>query len=57
MAIDAIAARSIEEMRKANKLPSIKEMTAYLDAASRLGLGESAEWKIQMVRVGLEGIK
>ena len=57
VAVDAIAARSIEEMRKANKLPSIKEMTAYLEAASRLGLGESVEWKIQMVRVGLEGIK
>jgi hypothetical protein len=57
VAIDATAARLIEEVRKANKMPSIKVMTAYLEAASRLGLGESAEGKIEMVRVGLEGIK
>jgi uncharacterized protein (DUF362 family) len=57
VAIDATAARLIEEARKASKLPSIKVMTAYLEAASQLGLGESAERRIQMVRVGLEGIR
>jgi hypothetical protein len=57
VAIDATAARLIEEARIANKLPSIKTMTAYLEAASQLGLGESAERRIQMVRVGLEGIR
>ena len=57
VAIDATAARLIEEARKANTLPSIKAMTAYLEAASELGLGESAERRIQMVRVGLEGIR
>ena len=57
VAIDATAARLIEEARIANKLPSIKTMTAYLEAASQLGLGESAERRIQMVRVGVEGIR
>jgi uncharacterized protein (DUF362 family) len=57
VAIDATAARLIEEVRKANKMPSIKPMIAYLEAASQLGLGESAEWRIQMMRVGGEGIR
>jgi len=57
VAVDATALRLIEEVRKANKMPSIKPMTAYLEAASQLGLGEFAEWRIQMVRVGVEGIR
>ena len=57
VAIDATAARLIEEARKANKLPSIKPMIAYLEAASQLGLGESAQWRIQTIRVGVEGIR
>jgi uncharacterized protein (DUF362 family) len=57
IAIDATAARLIEAMRQANKMPSIKLMTSYVEAGSRLGLGESAEQRIQMVRVGLEGIR
>ena len=57
VAIDTIATRLIEDTRKANKMPSIKPMTAYLEAASQLGLGESAEWRIQMMRVGIEGIR
>jgi len=57
VAIDATAARLIEEVRKANKMPSIKPMIAYLEAASQLGLGESAEGRIQMMRVGVEGIR
>lgn len=57
VAVDAIALRLIEEVRKANKLPSVKPMTAYLEAATQLGLGESAEWRIQTVRVGVEGIR
>jgi hypothetical protein len=32
-------------------------MTAYLEAASQLGLGVSSERRIQMVRVGIEGIR
>jgi uncharacterized protein (DUF362 family) len=57
VAIDATAARLIEEARKGNKMPSIKPMIAYLEAASQLGLGVSAEWRIQMIRVGVEGIR
>ncbi len=57
VAVDTIAMRLIEDTRKANKMPSIKPMTAYLEAASQLGLGESAEWRIQMMRVGVEGIR
>ena len=57
VAIDATAARLIEEARKAHKMPSIKPMTAYLEAATQLGLGVSAEWRIQMIRVGVEGIR
>jgi uncharacterized protein (DUF362 family) len=57
VAIDATAARLIEEARRANKMPSIKLMTTYLQAASQLGLGESAEWRIEMLRVGLEGLQ
>lgn len=57
VAIDATAARLIEEVRRANKMPSIKLMTTYLQAASQLGLGESAEWRIEMLRVGLEGLQ
>jgi uncharacterized protein (DUF362 family) len=57
VAIDATAARLIEEVRKANKMPSIKPMIAYLEAATQLGLGESAEWRIQVLRVGVEGMR
>ena len=57
VAIDAIALRLIEDARKASKMPSIKPMTAYLGAASELGLGESAESRIQTIRVGVEGFR
>ncbi|HEY5744138.1 MAG TPA: DUF362 domain-containing protein [Terrimicrobiaceae bacterium] len=57
VAVDAIAVRLIEEVRKANKLPSMKPMTTYLEAASQLGLGESAEARIETVRVGVEGFR
>jgi uncharacterized protein (DUF362 family) len=57
VAIDAIALRLIDDARKATKMPSVKPMTAYLEAASELGLGESAEWRIETVRVGVEGIR
>ena len=57
VAIDAIALGLIEDARKASKMPSVKRMTAYLEAASELGLGESAEWRIQTIRVGVEGFR
>jgi uncharacterized protein (DUF362 family) len=57
VAIDAIALRLIEEARKASKMPSIRPMTAYLGAAAELGLGETAESRIQTIRVGVEGFR
>ncbi len=57
VAIDAIALRLVEDARKASKMPSVKRMTAYLEAASELGLGESAEGRIQTIRVGVEGFR
>jgi uncharacterized protein (DUF362 family) len=57
VAIDATAARLIEELRKASKLPSIRTMSSYIEAAEQLGLGQFAEPRIQMTRVGVEGIR
>lgn len=57
VAIDATAVRLIEEVRKAHKMPSIRTMSAYVEAAALLGLGEFAEPRIQMTRVGVEGIR
>lgn len=54
VAVDSIAVRLIDEARKASKLPSIKPMTNYLDAARQLGLGEDVEMRIDMIRVGVE---
>ncbi len=54
VAVDSIAVRLIDEARKATKLPSIKPMTNYLDAAKQLGLGEDVEMRIDMIRVGVE---
>ncbi|MFZ4682413.1 MAG: DUF362 domain-containing protein [Terrimicrobiaceae bacterium] len=57
VAIDATALRLIEEMRKTNKMPSVKPMTAYIEAGAQLGLGDYLEHRIEMVRVGVEGIR
>jgi len=57
VAIDATAVRLIDEARLANKMPSIKPMSAYVEAAAQMGLGEYAEPRIQMIRVGVEGIR
>ncbi len=57
VAVDATAVRLIEEVRKANKMPSIRTMSSYVEAAALLGLGEFAEPRIQMTRVGVEGIR
>ena len=48
MAIDAIALRLIEDAQ--DKQDAVgQRMTAYLEGASELGLGESAEWRIQTI--------
>lgn len=57
VAIDGTAVRLIEELRLAHKMPSIRTMSAYVEAAEMLGLGTFAEPRIQMTRVGVEGIR
>lgn len=57
VAIDSIAVRLIDEARKVSKLPSVKTMTAYVEAGNQLGLGEDQEMRIDMIRVGVEGIR
>jgi uncharacterized protein (DUF362 family) len=57
VAIDATAVRLIEELRLAHKMPSIRTMSSYVEAAEMLGLGSFAEPRIQMIRVGVEGIR
>jgi Uncharacterized conserved protein len=57
VAIDATAMRLIEELRLAHKMPSIRTMSNYIEAAEMLGLGTFAEPRIQMIRVGVEGIR
>jgi uncharacterized protein (DUF362 family) len=57
VAIDATAVRLIDELRVEHKMPSIRFMSSYVEAASQLGLGEFAEPRIQLTRVGVEGIR
>ncbi len=57
IAIDATAFRLIEEVRKDNKMPSIRTMTNYVEAGSQLGLGQYDESRIKTIRVGIEGIR
>ncbi len=57
VALDATALRLIEEVRKTNKMPSVKPMALYIEAGAQLGLGEYLEHRIEMVRVGVEGIR
>jgi hypothetical protein len=51
VALDALAARRIEEWRRATKLPSIAKRTAWLEIAEQMGLGESAESRLQLIPV------
>ncbi len=57
VAIDATAVRLINEIRISNKMPSIRTMSAYVEAAQQLGLGQFAESKIQTLRVGVDGVR
>lgn len=54
VALDATAARLVDEYRGANQLPSILPMTRYLETAASLGLGEARESKIRMIRAGTD---
>jgi len=53
VAIDATALRLLDENRAPSKLPSLVEMTRWLESASALGLGNFREEDIDLVRVGV----
>jgi uncharacterized protein (DUF362 family) len=53
VAIDATALRLLDENRTPSKLPSLVEMTRWLESASALGLGNFREEDIDLVRVGV----
>ena len=51
VAIDALAARKIDEWRKLAKLPPIARRMTWLQTAEQLGLGESAESRLNLITV------
>ncbi len=53
VAIDATAVRLLDENRAPSKLPSLKNMTRWLESASALELGNYEEGKIDLIRVGV----
>ena len=54
VAVDATAARLIDEARKPSKLPSVLPMVDWLESAETIGLGKQREQDIDLVRVGME---
>ena len=52
VAIDATALRLLDENRTPSKLPSLVDMTRWLESASALGLGNCRDEEIDLVRVG-----
>ena len=54
VAVDATAARLIDEARKPSKLPSVIPMSEWLESAETIGLGKQGEQNIDLVRVGME---
>lgn len=57
VAIDATAMRLVNEARAAARLPSVKDLSGHIESAHALGLGEFAESRIDLVRVGVEGFR
>lgn len=53
VAIDATAVRLLDENRAPSKLPSLENMTRWLESAAALDLGSFEEGKIDLVRVGV----
>jgi uncharacterized protein (DUF362 family) len=53
VAIDATALRLLDENRTPSKLPSLVDMTRWLESASALELGNFREKDIDLVRVGV----
>jgi uncharacterized protein (DUF362 family) len=52
VALDAMALRRLEELRKRGSLRPVSPMAAYIDFASQLGLGNSAPNRIDMRNIG-----
>ena len=52
VALDAIALKKLEEWRKRESLRPVAPVTAYIDFASQLGLGNSATNRIEVRNIG-----
>jgi uncharacterized protein (DUF362 family) len=52
VALDAIALKRLEELRKRGSLRPVARMAAYIDFASQLGLGNSATNRIEIRKIG-----
>jgi uncharacterized protein (DUF362 family) len=52
VAIDATAARLLNENRTPSRLPSLDKMTLWLQSASAINLGKHREEEIELIRVG-----
>jgi uncharacterized protein (DUF362 family) len=57
VAIDAIAARLLEEARNPSKLPSLVPMTTWLESARSAGLGTPREEEIEFIRASDGGMR
>ena len=57
VAIDAMAARLLDEARSPSKLPALGPMTLWLESAHAAGLGNAKEDKIEMIRVSDDGLR
>jgi len=55
VAVDATAMRLVDDARKPSKLPGLALMTAWLENAAAIGLGQEKEDQIELVRVGIGG--
>lgn len=52
VAIDAMAARLLNENRTPSRLPSLDKMTLWLQSASAINLGKHREEEIELIRIG-----
>jgi uncharacterized protein (DUF362 family) len=52
VAIDAVALKKLEQWRARSSLPAMGQMTAYVRAASQIGLGNAAPERIETRNVG-----
>lgn len=57
VAIDATAMRLLDEARKPSKLPGLAPLTSWLESAHAAGLGNAREEKIELIRVGDDGVR